>query len=67
MHFDRQNAFQMHKIIYFMTEFSLNKNMCAYTLPKIFRPITVNLEIFARILFSRMALKDIFATFKIHD
>ena len=29
--------------------------------------ITVNPEIFARILFSQMALKDIFATFKIRD
>ena len=29
--------------------------------------ITVNPEIFARILISRMALKDIFATFKIRD
>ena len=28
---------------------------------------TVNTEIFARILFSRMAVKDIFATFKICD
>ena len=28
---------------------------------------TVNAEIFARILFSRMALKDVFATFKIRD
>ena len=28
---------------------------------------TVNPKIFARILFSRMALKDIFATFKIRD
>ena len=28
---------------------------------------TVNSEIFARILFSRIALKDIFVTFKIHD
>ena len=29
--------------------------------------ITVNSEIFARILFSRIALKDIFATLKIRD
>ena len=28
---------------------------------------TVNPEIFARILFSQMALKDIFAVFKIRD
>ena len=28
---------------------------------------TVNLEIFARTLFSRMALKYIFATLKVHD
>ena len=28
-------------------------------------PVTVNLEIFARILFSQIALKDIFATIKI--
>ena len=28
---------------------------------------TVNPEMFARILFLRMALKDIFATFKIRD
>ena len=30
-------------------------------------PCTVNPEIFARILFLRIALKDIFATFKILD
>ena len=29
--------------------------------------VTVNSEIFAKILFSRIALKDIFATFKIRD
>ena len=29
--------------------------------------IIVNSEIFAIILFSRIAVKDIFATFKIHD
>ena len=29
--------------------------------------ITVNSEIFARILFERLALKDIFATLKIRD
>ena len=29
--------------------------------------VTVNLEIFARILFSRIALKHIFATLKIRD
>ena len=28
---------------------------------------TVNSEIFVRILFSRIALKDMFAMFKIHD
>ena len=28
---------------------------------------TLNSKIFARILFSRMALKDTFATFNIHD
>ena len=31
------------------------------------RPITVNLEIFARILFLRKALEDIFAKFKFRD
>ena len=31
------------------------------------RRTTVNSEIFARILFSRIALKDIFATYKIRD
>ena len=29
--------------------------------------ITVNSEIFARILFSRIALKDIYVMFKLHD
>ena len=29
--------------------------------------VTVNPEIFAKILFSRIALKDILATFKIRD
>ena len=32
-----------------------------------FRSYTVNLEIFARILFSRIALKDIFATYCISN
>ena len=31
------------------------------------KPSTVNLEIFARILFSRIAFKDIFATLEIRD
>ena len=30
-------------------------------------PITVNSEIFARVLISQIALKHIFATLKIHD
>ena len=37
--------------------------VCNKTTPK----PTVNPENFARLLFSRMALKDIFATFKIRD
>ena len=37
------------------------------TLPDYTDAITVNAEIFARILFSRIVLKDIFATLEIRD
>ena len=33
----------------------------------VWETFTVNSEIFARILFSRMALKEVFATLKIRD
>ena len=52
------------KIVYFSEDrlqghlFSVSKNLYI---------VTVNSEIFARNLFSRIVLKDIFATFKIRD
>ena len=52
LHFLTQRTYQGS------AEQGLNKHMLLY------EKVTVNLEIFMRILFSRMALKDIFATLK---
>ena len=50
-------------------EVSLINHLPAFTLSEVdmSSPDTVNSEIFARILFSRIALKDIFAKVKIRD
>ena len=45
MHFERLNVFQNAEIfIYFFSRFL--KKMCAYPIPKIFRPVTQNTPIF---------------------
>ena len=41
MHFERQNAFQNHTIIFSEKKKKIEK-ICVPTLPKIFRPVTLN-------------------------
>ena len=50
-----------------MTKVGASKERVNGTFGQFIDKITVNLEIFMRILFSQIALKDIFATFKICD
>ena len=51
----------------FSNDLSVGEKVGCFTLTVLLLPYTVNPEIFERILFSRYALKDIFATLKNRD
>ena len=62
MHFERRNAFQNAKKLYFFQNKKIIKKIydCVPTLPKVFRPVTQNTFIFLFIIYALLALHIIY-------